>query len=84
MSKKSRRAKKSGRPRLSATQMAQPGAGLKPAAKELTAAIQGRAKEVREVNLQEEYRHTIADLKRISFIAAIVLAIYIGLAFVLK
>ncbi len=82
MSKKSRRRRGTSRPRLSAAQLVQPGeqaAAPAPAAVPQAPKVSTRASR----DLREEYPYVIADLKRIAVIAAVMLALMIGLAFLL-
>jgi hypothetical protein len=77
MAKKSRRAKRQKQVRLSATQLMQPG---------VTGTVDGTLIAVtgQEVSdLREEYRHVAAELKRISIIAAPILAVVIVLVLIL-
>lgn len=82
MGKKSRRRRRAPGPRLSAAQLVQPG---EQAAAPVPAAVHQAPKtSVRALrDLREEYPHVVADLKRIAIIAAIMLALLIGLAFLL-
>jgi hypothetical protein len=79
MAKKSRRVKSKGQVRLSPAQMVQPtgGEGESPAV-----VVSVRATP-QVVDLREEYRYVITDLKRIGAIAAAMLAVLIILALVL-
>lgn len=78
MARKSRRVRKKGQPvHLSPTQMVQPGAGE---AMDISFGAGSARTASKEVDLQEEYRYVIADLKRIGVIAVLMLAVLITLA----
>ncbi len=83
MSKKSRRRRRTSRPRLSPAQMVQP--GEQTASPKTTAGspavFPSPARALRD--LREEYPYVAADLKRIAVIAAVMLVILIGLAMLL-
>lgn len=82
MGKKSRRRRGAPGPRLSAAQLVQPGeqaAALAPAA--VPQAPKASARVLRD--LREEYPYVVADLKRIAIIAAVMLVLMLGLAFLL-
>jgi hypothetical protein len=82
MAKKSRRVKKERQPtRLSPAQMVQPGAGQTANAPSPASAPTRPA--TKAVDLREEYRYVIADLKRIGIIALAMLAVLVGLALLL-
>lgn len=77
MAKKSRRKKRRKQIRLSATQLAQPGA---------TEAADGSvtlAPATEALDLREKYSHVTADLKRMGIVAAGALAVVIVLVIVL-
>jgi hypothetical protein len=74
MAKKSRRRK----PRLSPAQLVQPDLEVSDDMAELVV-----APESGEMSLQDEYRYVLADLKRIAILAVVMLAVLIGLAFVI-
>ena len=81
MAKKSRRVRKKGRPaRLSPAQMAQPEVGRAADTPIVAAPVQFTPK---ASDLREEYHYVIADLKRIGFIAAVMLVALIALALLL-
>ena len=84
MGKKSRR-RRGYRPRLSAAQLVQPGEqaipAATPAAVQTPHAPRPSARALRD--LREEYPYVIADLKRIAIIAVVMLALMVGLAFLL-
>lgn len=82
MGKRSRRRRRVSTPRLSAAQLVQPGepaAALAPAGVHQAPKTPVRASR----DLREEYPYVVADLKRIGIIAAVMLALMIGLAFLL-
>lgn len=83
MAKKSRRTRKHTRPvvRLSPSQIVREPSVTAVGAGPTTLAA--ARPEPREVDLREEYRYVVADLKRIGIIAAVMLAVLIALAFVL-
>ncbi len=82
MGKKSRRRRGTSGPRLSAAQLVQP--GEQTAAPAPTAVHQAPKTSARVPrDLREEYPHVVADLRRIAIIAAVMLALMIGLAFLL-
>lgn len=85
MAKKSRRVHRNAqRPRLSAAQMVQP--GLSGAAGEVAAPAgtpAGIPTQPGTSDLRAEYVYVISDLKRIGVIAAVMLALLIGLAILL-
>ncbi len=82
MGKKSRRRRGTSGPRLSAAQLVQPGEqAAAPAPAVAPQAPKAPARVARD--LREEYPYVVADLKRIAIIAAIMLAVMIGLAFLL-
>lgn len=82
MGKKSRRRRGAPRPRLSAAQLVQPGEqAAAPALAVVPQAPKVSARVSRD--LKEEYPYMVADLKRIAIIAAIMLAVMIGLSFLL-
>ena len=76
MAKKSNRAgRKNRRTRLSAAQLVQPGEGALPVARELRKIDKAKA-----MDLKQEYRYVVADLKRIAILAAAMLVVLIVLA----
>ncbi|MBC7226598.1 MAG: hypothetical protein H5T61_05135 [Thermoflexales bacterium] len=82
MGKKSRRRRGASGPRLSAAQLVQPGeqaAALAPAVAPQAPKASARAFR----DLREEYPYVVADLKRIAIIAAVMLVLLLGLAFLL-
>ncbi len=81
MGKKSRR-RRGARPRLSAAQLVQP---EEQAATPTTTAVSSAPKVSARVlrDLREEYPYVVADLKRIAIIAAAMLVLMLGLAFLL-
>lgn len=82
MSKKSRRRRRTSRPRLSPSQMVQPEErtiSLAPATAFRLAYAPTRTLR----DLREEYPYVAADLKRIAVIAAAMLVVLIGLALLL-
>ncbi|MGB9777249.1 MAG: hypothetical protein ACPLYD_00515 [Anaerolineae bacterium] len=82
MGKKSRRRRRASPPRLSAAQLVQPGEqAAAPASAAVPQAPKVSARASRD--LKEEYPYVVADLKRIAIIAAVMLALMIGLAFLL-
>lgn len=82
MGKKSHRRRRTSRPRLSAAQMVQP--GEQPVASAPAVALHAPKASPRvSRDLREEYPYVVADLKRIAVIAAVMLAVMIGLAFLL-
>ena len=82
MGKKSHRRRRASGPRLSAAQLVRPG---EQAATPVTAVVPQAPKASARVlrDLREEYPYVVADLKRIAIIAAIMLAVMLGLAFLL-
>ncbi len=79
MAKKSSRDGKNRRIRLSEAQLVQPGeGGARPVARELRKTDKADA-----VDLKQEYRYVIADLKRIAILAAAMLVVLIVLAIAL-
>ncbi|MCX7855595.1 MAG: hypothetical protein N2556_06435 [Anaerolineae bacterium] len=82
MGKKSRRRRSISRPRLSAAQLVQPG---EQAAVPVSAVVHQAPKVSARVlrDLREEYPYVVADLKRIAIIAAVMLVLMLGLAFLL-
>jgi len=82
MGKKSRRRRGASSPRLSAAQLVRPGEqAAAPAPAAVPQAPKASARALRD--LREEYPYVVADLKRIAIIAAIMLALMIGLALLL-
>jgi hypothetical protein len=82
MSKKNR---KKSTPRLSQTQLYRPGMATTPTSKvaETTDVLQAAADVPSEETLVAEYQYVISDLKRIGFLALIMLILLIVLAIVL-
>ena len=81
MAKKSRRARKQGQNiRLSPAQMVQPGEGGMVKESDVFASAQSVSK---VIDLREEYRYVITDLRRIGIIAVAMLAVLIVLALTL-
>lgn len=80
MARKSRRVKKGRQVRLSPTQMVQPGG--RDAADVSPGFVQAYS-EPKGVDLREEYRYVVADLRRIGVIAGAALAVLVVLALVL-
>ena len=81
MSKKSRRARGSGRqPRLSAAQMVQPATVETP---DKATRPGSKAESGDGQDLRAEYQYVLSDLRRIGIIAAVMLAVLIVLAIVL-
>ncbi|MFN3762708.1 MAG: hypothetical protein ACK4WK_05825 [Anaerolineae bacterium] len=82
MGKKSHRRRRTSGPRLSAAQLVQPGEqAAAPAPAAVHPAPKASARVLRD--LREEYPYVVADLKRIAIIAAVMLILMLGLAFLL-
>ncbi len=82
MGKKSRRRRGASGPRLSAAQLVRP---EEPTSAPAPAAVHPAPKASVRVlrDLREEYPYVVADLKRIAIIAAVMLILMLGLAFLL-
>ncbi len=89
MGKKSRRRRGASGPRLSAAQLVRPEeptsapapAAVHPAPAAVHPAPKASVRVLRD--LREEYPYVVADLKRIAIIAAVMLILMLGLAFLL-
>jgi len=80
MAKKSSRGERKNRQvRLSEAQLVQPGEGAAP----LVVREPQKADKTQTVDLKQEYRYVIADLKRIAILAAAMLVVLIVLAIAL-
>lgn len=83
MGKKSRR-RRTQYPRLSAAQLVQPGEQTAASPTPASPSVRPAASSARMLrDLREEYPYVVSDLRRIAIIAAVMLALLIGLALLL-
>lgn len=84
MGKKSRRRRGAQRPRLSPAQLVQPVEQPTASAASVSPTVRPAASSARAMrDLRDEYPYVVSDLRRIAIIAGVMLAVLIGLAFLL-